>query len=73
MAQVKIVGLLALTAVMTAGACVSSSVIAANINKEPCKSSPNGKNAYHWAWATAVAGGVTSGVCLGGIILAIIV
>lgn len=72
-AMAKIAGLLALTATLTAGACVSSSVIAADINKEKsCTDSVGGKNAYHWAWGTAVAGGVVSGACIAGILLLII-
>lgn len=69
----KIGGLLALTATMTAGACASTSVIAANINKEKlCADSESGKVAYKWAWATAVTGGVVSGACIAGIIILIV-
>jgi hypothetical protein len=64
---------MALTATLTAGACASTSVIAANINKEkPCVDSAGGKIAYKWAWATAVAGGVVSGACIAGILILII-
>jgi hypothetical protein len=69
----KIIGLMALTATLTAGVCASTSVIAVNINKdENCKNTPGGKIAYKWAWATAVAGGVISGACVAGILLTII-
>lgn len=72
-AVVKIAGLMALTASLTAGACASASVIAANIHKEkPCTDSSGGKVAYKWAWATAVAGGVVSGACVAGILILII-
>lgn len=71
--SVKIMGILGLTAMLTAGACVSTSVVAANIQKEPaCKETSGGSNAYHWSWATAVAGGVTSGACIAGIVLMIV-
>lgn len=66
----KIMGVLGMTAMLTAGACVSTAVIAANIQKESaCKDSPGGAKAYRWAWATATAGGVTSGACIAGIVL----
>jgi hypothetical protein len=69
----KVMGILGLTAVLAAAACVSSSVIAAEIHSESaCTSSGGGSKAYKWAWATAVAGGVTSGVCVGGVILMLI-
>lgn len=69
----KVMGVLGLTAVLAAAACVSTSVIAAEIHTESdCRKSGGGSKAYKWAWATAVAGGVTSGVCVGGIILMLI-
>jgi hypothetical protein len=69
----KIAGLMALTATLTAGACASTSVIAANIKKEKtCADSVSGRVAYKWAWATAVTGGVVSGACVAGILLLII-
>ena len=56
MISTKIMGIMGLTAMLTAGACVSTSLIAANIQKESaCKSTSGGAKAYHWAWATAVA------------------
>lgn len=66
----KVMGLLGLTAMLTAGACVSTSVIAVNVRKESaCRGSSGGASAYRWAWSTAVAGGITSGACIAGIIL----
>jgi len=71
--QTKIMGFLGLIAVLTLGACVSTSVIAAEIATEDgCKKSSGGGKAYKWAWATAVAGGVTSGACITGIILMVV-
>ena len=71
--SVKIMGILGLTAMLTAGACVSTSVIAVNLQKESaCKKTSGGSNAYHWAWATAVTGGVTSGACVAGIVLMLV-
>jgi hypothetical protein len=72
-AIVKIAGLMALTATLTAGACASASVVAVNIKKEAtCSDSAGGKMAYKWAWATAVTGGVVSGACIAGIMILII-
>jgi hypothetical protein len=68
--RVKAVGILGLTAILAAAACVSTSVIAGEIHKESqCKGTDGGNKAYKWAWSTAVAGGVTSGACVTGIIL----
>lgn len=67
-------GMLGLTAVLAAAACVSSSVIAAEIQTQSeCRNSGGGSKAYKWAWTTAVAGGVTSGLCVGGIIVMLFV
>ena len=72
-AMVKIAGLMALTATLTAGACTSASVIASNIHKEKtCVDSVGGKREYKWAWATAVTGGVVSGACIAGILILVI-
>lgn len=73
MISTKIMGIMGLTAVLTAGVCVSSSLIAVNIQKESaCRKTSGGAKAYHWAWATAVAGGVTSGACVAGIVLMVV-
>lgn len=67
-ARARMIGFVGVAAVLAAAMCVSSSVVAANINSEPaCTSTAKGKNAYHWAWATAVTGGITTGVCVAGI------
>ena len=71
--NVKIMGIMGLTAVLAAAACVSTSVIAAEIHGDSaCINSTNGAKAYKWAWSTAVASGVTSGVCIGGIMLMLV-
>lgn len=71
--QTKIMGFLGLTALLALGACISTSVIASEIQSEnACKKTGGGSKAYKWAWSTAVAGGVTSGACVAGIILMIV-
>ena len=69
----KLAILFGLTAALTAGTCVSSSVVAVNINKgSACMAERSGKNAYKWAWGTAVASGLTAGLCLTGLAILII-
>ena len=71
--QTKIIGFLGLTALLALGACISTSVIAAEIQSAgECKKTGGGSKAYKWAWSTAVAGGVTSGACIAGIILMVV-
>jgi len=50
--------------VLAIGACVSTSVIAAKVD---CKSTQSGKDAYRWAWITAVVSGITAAGSLGGL------
>ena len=72
--SVKIMGIMGLTAVLAAAACVSTTVIATEIHSDSaCVKSGSGSKAYKWAWGTAVASGVTSGFCIGGIVLMLIV
>lgn len=73
-AHVKIMGVLGLTAVLTLAACISTSVIASDISSaDACKKTPKGAQAYRWAVGTAVAGGLSSGACIAGIVLMVVV
>ena len=68
--QIKAVAGLGIVALMAAGTCVSSSVVAANISGAGCASSnPKGRTAYTWAWTTAATSGVLTGLAVTGIVL----
>ena len=66
----KMSGLMMLAATLSAGACVSASVVAANVHRESaCSGTQGGRVAYSWAWKTAIASGVMSGACVVGLLI----
>lgn len=70
---VKLMGMMGLTAMLAAGACVSTSAIAVNLQKEStCRGTKGGSTAYKWAWTTALTGGLTTGACVAGIVIMIL-
>lgn len=48
---------LGVISVLAIGVCVSTSVIATKVD---CKNTRRGKEAYKWAWVTAVVSGITA-------------
>ncbi|MDR3539349.1 MAG: hypothetical protein P4L69_00035 [Desulfosporosinus sp.] len=53
------------TAVMAVAVCIATSVIASKVD---CKSTQKGKDAYHWAWATAVVSAIVAAGSVAGVV-----